>query len=1125
MPEQVGAYRIIRLLGVGGMGEVYEAEQARPKRIVALKVVKAGMVSQESLRRFEMEAEVLGRLRHPGVAQVFEAGTAETAAGTQPYFAMELIRGQPLIQYADAHGLDLHQRMALLVRICEAVHYAHQQGIIHRDLKPSNILVDDAGQPKILDFGIAKATDSDVQAMTLQTDLGQIIGTLEYMSPEQAAGDPKQVDTRTDVYALGVIAYELLSGKLPLELKGRMLVEAVRAIQQDEPGRLSSLNRKLRGDLETIVGKALEKEKTRRYQSANELASDLKRYLGNEPIAARPPGTWYQARKFVQRNKLLAGATLVVFVVLVLGVIATSWQAVRATNAQRLAVQQKSEADAARQAEAAQRALAEAAAEQSKKAERMAELRAAEGLVLRADALVESGRYGAAGPLYRQARDEFSRLSAPVESADLGLWSLHRQACPPLMRLAEPSGMTMRVMDVSADGSRVLAAGPGKTLLLVEPRSGRIVQTLALPGPCRWAALSPDARWAATGADGAPIRLWDTKAGLEVGQITGQGGGAEMLVFSPDSRTLYCAGWEAGAKLSILATDVATRKQGVEFDGPAGGVWSGALFPAGDRLACCGYDGEVRVWSTATGKPMITLAKTLVRSMAASPDGRLVAGGNDAGKVTIWDSLTGEEVRSLAGHKGQVASLAFSPDGRWLLSGDDQVCRLWDTTTWRRVRLFGGHQSAVTRIAFLHDGRRFVTFGSDATYLWDIHAGLEARQIPAPVSYWSAVAYSPDGRLLAAAGNDGSFALWEPAVGKLLRSTPAHKGGVTTLAWSPDGLRLATGKSDGDIDVWNVADNRLLQTLKGCTQPISRVAFSPDGGRLIAACQWDHCSRIWDIESGKLLHTISDSPGLPISAEFFRDGDRVVVTNQLDRIRTYNARTGAPLAQFDGTARFNTSALSPDQLVIASGMAGPGLQMWDVAKGGVVANAPASDVRGVAFSPNSRWLATADFYGGVSLWAVPALRELCALDRNAGTMTSIHFNPDGMRLAAGGNQYVLRLWDLGLAAWEVQAEAGAARARKKLVESPDDAASLLELGRWHARKGVDDWAVDYFERARKAGAKVPAVALAQCHWRLDRDEEALAEFRRAAAEAGDDSERRHIDLCVEALGRKAEAKH
>ena len=308
LPERIGEYRVIDLIGAGGMGVVYRARQSSPARDVAIKVVRPGLGTRRLARRLTHEAQMLGHLQHDGIARVFDAGVFEAPAGAQPYFVMELIDGAPLREYVAERDAPIRARLELFVKLCDAVHHAHQKGVIHRDLKPANVLITPEGQPKILDFGVARAVDADLQVSTLQTDVGQLIGTVPYMSPEQVAGDASKIDVRSDVYALGVMLYELLCGRLPHDLAGATVPEAARIIRDEDPLTLSSVGREFRGDLDTIVSTALEKDPARRYQSAASLAEDVRRYLRDEPITARPPSTMYQLRKFARRNRgLVAG--------------------------------------------------------------------------------------------------------------------------------------------------------------------------------------------------------------------------------------------------------------------------------------------------------------------------------------------------------------------------------------------------------------------------------------------------------------------------------------------------------------------------------------------------------------------------------------------------------------------------------------------------------------------------------------------------------------------------------------------------------------------------------------------------------------------------------------------------
>ncbi len=574
LPAEIGGFRVLARLGAGGMGVVYEAEQDHPRRRVALKVLSTPLPTERLRRRFEQEALVLGWLNHPGIAQIYEAAVAETPYGPLPFLAMELVRGEPLTSHAERRGLSTRERLELLARVCDAVEHAHQRGVIHRDLKPGNILVDASGQPKVLDFDIARGTDHDLQATSLATNEGELLGTLAYMSPEQLSGRPDAIDTRADVYALGVVAFELLAGSLPHDLDGKPLPEASRLVSEREPKRLSAVRRDLAGDVSTIVAKALEKDKERRYAAARELGSDIRRFLAREPIVARPTSGLYQLRRFAQRNLGLTASLVFGGAALVAGTVVSLFQAHEAGEA---------------------RDLANGRQELAQRAARRSTLMAASMAFELGDRVACRGLLDSVEPAERAW--EWRYLDGLTDQTSARITS------------EEP----LRAAQFAAASDEiVLVTGTGESQRWSAGGVERLGGSRLAHAPIGQAALDREGtRIAATfGADGSQVGLWEAAGGTELATIPSGGGvrglemgpqgdriaiiaGRKSFVWEPfadiprrwvlEHDVRACAMSDDGARLASLYL-VPGRYYTLDYD-----VVTGAA--AGRGVAVCGVDG------------------------------------------------------------------------------------------------------------------------------------------------------------------------------------------------------------------------------------------------------------------------------------------------------------------------------------------------------------------------------------------------------------------------------------------------------------------------------------------------------------------------------------------------------
>ncbi len=1026
--QRIGPYKLLQAIGEGGMGIVFMAEQEVPvRRKVALKIIKPGMDSRQVIARFEAERQALAMMEHQNIARVLDAGT--TATG-RPYFVMELVHGVPLTQFCDDNHLTPRERLELFVPVCRAIQHAHQKGIIHRDVKPSNILVtlyDDKPVPKVIDFGVAKAIEQRLTEHTLFTQFGGMVGTFEYMSPEQAEMNAFGVDTRSDIYSLGVLLYELLTGTTPLErarLKSAAFHELVRLIKEEEAPRpsvrLSSsdhlpkiaaarkteperLPRLVRGELDWIVMKCLEKDRTRRYESASSLARDVEHYLADEPVEACPPSASYRLRKAARKYRTPLQVVSVFLLLLVAGAIASTWQAIRATLAERKAETRKREADDARE-----------------QAEKGRDELASLNQDLRRTNYV--AQMGLAQQAWREAQmdqvREHLKAAEPQRPGDPDLsgfeWYYLRRLCDASTRtLRGHSGMVTCVA-YSPDGRRVVSAGMvDATFKVWDVGSSQLIRSQSGESDsviC--AAYSPDGRRIATGGGNDNcVRVWDAASGALFLTLRGHTAVVPSVAFSPDGGRLASASSDETIKL----WDAETGREVRTLRGHSKGINRLAFSPDGQRLASASHDGTIKLWGAASG----TLDRTLSAhrngawGVAYSPDGRRVASCGSDAAVRLWDAASGQELLTLSGHRAAVHTVAYSPDGRRLASSSvDGTARLWDASSGQTLQTLSGHAGMVHFVTFSPDGRRLASCGTEGTVkLWDIVPAQEALALRGHAGSVTSVAFSPDGRRLTSAGVDKTVRLWDADSGQQVQIFRGHTGRIFGLAFSSDGHRLASASEDQSVRLWDTDRGQQVRILRH-TELVYDVAFSPDGRRL-ASGGGDGIVRLWDPDTGQDVGVLRGHSGVIYGLAFGPDGRRLASAGADKTVRLWDVATGSEVRTLRGhTGRVAGVAFSPDGRRLASAGSIDGtVRLWDADTGSEVLamRGNTAGVSEVAFSPDGRRLAAAG-RGAVKLWDAATGQPVLTLSGQASQGRGLAFGPDGRRLAAAVGENV-KLWD------------------------------------------------------------------------------------------------------------------
>jgi WD40 repeat protein len=984
----VPGYKVLGKLGEGGMGVVYKARQVALDRVVALKMILAGGRAREAdLLRFRTEAEAIARLQHPNIVQVFEVGEQDG----QPFFSLEFCPGGSLEKKLNGTPLPPREAARLVQTLARAMQAAHEKNVIHRDLKPANVLLAEDGTLKITDFGLAKKLD-DVG----QTASGAIMGTPSYMAPEQAGGKSKEMGPPVDIYALGAILYELLTGRPPF--KAATALDTILQVVAEEPVSPAELNANVPRDLETICLKALAKEPARRYATALELAEDLARFEAGMPVLARPVGRLERGWRWCRRNPAVAGLLAAVATTLLLGVgVATTLALVAYHSAERA----DREAATARQAQT----QAEKDAEEARQARRQAEANLesarrslANAYVFQAHDALERQRNAIPQPSAPQKRILFAAaphvaLERPGDAVARDL--LDR--CAPRFRswdwhyldwLCDRSLATLGKHHAGVqalaflDRGNVLASVDRSGIVTFwTPQTGKRLRSFTLPAGKRNAfSFSSDGQFLAVAGPG--VELYETATGKPVRSLDAGPAAVTELSFSPDGLSLAGSCSDDTVRLWSPATGKLIRTlrgagKTVAFSG-SGSMLAGAF----ERSDIEAITSRVLLYKTQTGEVLQTLGD-VGGPLALSPDGKLLAGiwtqpmvflrSQGYSEVRVFDVDQGKLLHGLDRLVSTYTSVAFHPNGQLVAAGSqDHSVKVWQARTGQLAFRLSGHRGTVNALAFSPGGRLLASASEDGTVkVWDTFTCAGMLTVPAIGGQVSDVAMSPDGRLLAAARFGGVF-LWESQVMSKLPHPPAGGSSVSGLVFTGDGKSLIGGMGE-QVVIWSTASRKIVQTLP-CKGRVARLALRPDGKRLAAllaaANGMAHSIGVWDLASGRQVLVVPVSGRQTDGLAFSPDGNRLALGTASGLAHVLDAATG--------------------RIVLTLGKKG-------------------SEIQDIAFSPDGRLLAAACTDNVVRVWDLKSRKERFTLLGHTAKVSCVAFTPDGLRLiSASGDRTILR---------------------------------------------------------------------------------------------------------------------